>query len=155
MGAFINDAQFSFPWDQYHVTTSFIVVNRDTNATVPILAIAPAESVDGFFVTYYDYQTTNHFNGTAGVPGQSVFFMLKRSPLVKTFVMSIFLVNWMVVGIIMFITLLTIVGSKENMPENLLLLPVTVILTVPSLRALMVDSLAFGKITAEGTYIVL
>jgi hypothetical protein len=148
MGAFLNNAQFGFPWDQYHVTTSFIAVNHESNATLPIVAIVPSEAAGGLFTDYSTYHTKSYFNGTADIPGQSVFFMLRRTFVVKTFVMTIFLVNWMLVAMIMFITVVAFCG-KRQMPEGLLLLPVTIILTVPSLRALMVDSPAFGELTTD------
>jgi hypothetical protein len=74
--------------------------------------------------------------------------MLTRSPLVKAFSMIIFLVNWMLVGMILFITVVAFVGKKK-MPETLSLLPITIILIVPSLRALMVNSPAFGELTTD------
>jgi hypothetical protein len=148
VGSFINVAEFTFPWDRYQLSTSFIVVDHDTNATLPILALAPADTAGGFSTTYSGHHTTSYFNGTIDVQGQSVLFLLRRTPLVKAFSMTICLVNWSLVMMILFITVVAFL-RKNPMPEGLLLVPVTVILTVPSLRALMVDSPTFGELTAE------
>jgi hypothetical protein len=149
MGWFINNAEFSFPWDQYQLSTSFIVVNHDTNATLPILALTPVDTPGGFLTAYKNYRITNYFNGTADAQGMSVLFLLKRTPLVKAFSLTIYLVNWLLVGMTLFITVIAFLGKNlKSMPDGLLLLPVTVILIVPSLRALMVDSPTFGKLIA-------
>jgi hypothetical protein len=148
MGSFINNAEFAFPWDQSQLSTSFIAVNHDTNATLPILALAPADTAGGLLTTYTTNHITSYFNGTADVQGQSVLFLLRRTPLVKAFSMTICLVNWLLVGMTLFITVVAFLGKKP-LPDGLLLLPVTVILIVPALRALMVDSPTFGKLTAE------
>jgi hypothetical protein len=148
LGSFINNAEFVFPWDQYQLSTSFIVVDHKTNATLPILALVPADTAGGLFTTYSDHHVTSYFNGTTNVQGKSVLFLLRRTPLVKAFSMTICLVNWLLVGMILFITVVALFGKKP-MPDGLLLIPVTVILIVPSLRALMVDSPTFGELIAE------
>ena len=43
------DAQYGFPWDVYHLTTVFIVINHENNTTLPILKLAPVDSANDFF----------------------------------------------------------------------------------------------------------
>jgi hypothetical protein len=145
MGFLVNNGQFVFPWDQYTLRTTFIAVNHENNATLPILKLAPAESVDDFLPSFKDYPATSYFNGTADVSGRAVISEIRRTPLVKAFSMTICLVNWLLAGMILFITVVAFRGNKD-LADMLLLLPITVILIVPSLRALMVDSPIFGEL---------
>lgn len=142
-GSIFLDAQYGFPWDVYFLTTVFIAVNHENNSPLPILKLAPVDSANDFSPDFTDSPATSHFNGSADTPSRTVSLTLSRTPLVKAFSVTIFIVNWLLAGAVLFITVVAFHGKKK-MSEVLLLLPVTVILIVPSLRALMVDSPAFG-----------
>jgi len=138
------DAAYGFPWDSYTMATVFVAVNNLNNVTLPILRLAPVDFADNFSPSFHDFATTSDFNGTSVVPSRTVALKLQRAPLTKTFNMLIFLVNWLLTGMVLFITVVAFWWNRTNMPDALVLLPITVILTVPSLRALMVGSPAFG-----------
>lgn len=125
--------------------TVFLAVNHLNNATLPILRLAPVDFADNFSPSFNDFETTSDFNGTSAVASRTVTLKLQRSPLTKTFNMLIFLVNWLLAGMVLFITVVAFWWNRTNMPDALVLLPITVILTVPSLRALMVGAPSFGK----------
>jgi hypothetical protein len=145
-GSIFLDAQYGFPWDVYFLTTVFIAVDHENNATLPILKLAPVDSANDFLPDFTDSPATSHFNGTTDTPSRTVSLTLRRTPLVKAFNLTIYAVNWLLAVMVLFITVVAFHGKKK-MPEVLLLLPVTVILIVPSLRALMVDSPAFGELS--------
>jgi hypothetical protein len=141
------DAEYSFPWEAYTLTTTFVAVNHKNNTVLPILRVAPVDSANDFSPEFWDGPTTIHFNGTADTASRSMLLILKRTPLAKAFSVTIFAVNWLLTGLVLFVTVVAFWRSKERMPDVLLLLPVTVILIVPSLRALMAGSPAFGEVT--------
>jgi hypothetical protein len=142
---FLN-AQYAYPWDIYFLTTVFIAVNHENNASLPILKLALVDSANDFYPNFGD-SATSYFNGTNNISSQTLSLSLTRTPLVKSFDLTIYFVNWLLTGTVLFITIAAFYGKKE-MPEVFLLFPVTVILTVPSLRALMVDSPAFGEVSS-------
>jgi hypothetical protein len=142
-GSIYMNAQYTFPWDTYLLTTVFVAVNHTNNATLPILKLALVDSANDFSPSFTDSGSTSHFNGTTDTPSRTVSLALIRAPLVKAFNMTIYAMNWLLAGTVLFITVVALFGKKK-MPEVVLLLPVTVILIVPSLRALMDDSPASG-----------
>ena len=140
------DVQYGFPWDVYFLTTVFIAINHENNVTLPILKLAPVDSANEFLLDFTDSAATSHFNGTTDTPSRIVSLTLRRSPLVKVFNLIIYAVNWLLAGTVLFITIVAF-HRKKKMPEVLLLLPVTVILIVPSLRTLMVNPPPFGELS--------
>jgi len=138
------DAEYSFPWETYNLATTFVAVNHKNNTVLPILRVAPVDSANDFSPAFLDWPSTIPFNGTAEATSRSMYLFLKRTPLAKAFSVTIFAVNWLLTGLVVFVTVVAFQRSKERMPDALLLLPVTVILIVPSLCALMAGSPAFG-----------
>ena len=142
------DAEYSFPGEVYTLTSTFIVVNHTNNTVLPILRVAPVDSANDFSPAFWDGPTTIDFNGIVNASSRSIFLQFKRTPLAKAFSVTIFAVNWLLTGLVVFVTVVALLRSKEKiMPDALLLLPVTVILIVPSLRALMAGSPVFGEVT--------
>ena len=139
------NAQYGFPWDVYFLTTVFIAVNHENNITLPILKLAPVDSANDFLPDFTDSSVRSHFNGTTDSPSRMVSLTLRRTPLSKAFNLTIYVVNWLLAGMVLFITVVAFQRNKK-LAEVLLLLPVTVILIVPSLRALIVNSPAFGEL---------
>lgn len=142
-GSIDMNPEYRFPWDTYRLTTVFVAVNHTNNATLPILKLALVDSANDFSPSFTDLGSKSHFNGTTDTPSRTVILILARALSVKVFNVMIFIMNWLLAVTILFITIVALFGKKK-MPEVVLLLPVTVILTVPSLRALMVDSPASG-----------
>lgn len=138
------DAQYAFPWDFYMLDTSFIAVNHNTNASLPIARLAPVDFADTFSPDFSDAAVISTFNGTANTPGRYTHLTIRRSPLTKAFNVTIFVVNWALAFMVLFITSAAY-WSKRDMPDQLMLLPVSVVLTVPALRALMIGAPPFGK----------
>ena len=108
------DAQYGFPWDVYHLTTVFIVINHENNTTLPILKLAPVDSANDFLPDFTDSAATSHFNGTTDTPSQIVSLTLRHSLLVKVFNLIIYAVNWLLAGTVLFITIVAFHRKKKK-----------------------------------------
>ena len=77
------------------------------------------------------------------VHARGVQYSFHRLVLSQLFVMVLFVVNWLLTAVVAYIA----VSAYEGLPmsEGVLILPVSVILTIPALRALWVDAPAFGE----------
>ena len=70
-------------------------------------------------------------------------YAFHRLALSQLFVMVLFILNWLLTAVVAYIA----VSAYEGVPmsEGVLILPLSVILTIPALRALWVDAPAFGQ----------
>jgi hypothetical protein len=146
-GPIVFNAEYIFPWDQYTLTTVFLAIGHENNATLPILRVVPVDFADNFSPNVMDSPATSHFNGTTDAPSRTVSLTLTRTPLAKSFILTIYAVNWLLTVMVLFITVGAFRLDEKRVPDALLALPVTVILIVPSLRALMVGSPEFGSLS--------
>lgn len=140
----MNDALYTFPNDGYNLQITFVVLDHTTNQPVPILRLATISFADNFAPTFSDWATLTYFNESANVTSRTMETNFYRSPLSKAFVLLVFLVNWFLTVMVLFVGLIVFRVKKGEIPDSLLVLPITVILTIPSLRSLMVGSPAFG-----------
>ena len=132
------------PYDVYVLDTEAFVIDTATNQSLPILKFSAADPTDNFFADdQIDWDTESTFNGQR-VPSKHLQIRIKRSSLSKIFTIILLLVNWFLTAGCLRITLLSVVGHEE-LGEGTLLLPITVILTIPALRALYVGSPPFGE----------
>lgn len=137
------DQQYAYPFDTYFLESSIIARDPDTNDSLPIL-------------TYYTVDSTNNFSpyvledsptmstGTDGSITLSRFMYMtfRRTIFTQFFVVSLFAVNWALTGVVLYITLSANEGNEVG--ESILLLPLSVIVTIPALRALWIGAPVFG-----------
>jgi hypothetical protein len=142
---FYFDGHFNFPFDQWNFKTVFMAVDRARRDPIPIWRITPVGFADDFLPQVQTEEIVSRSNGTHSLPSRMVTTILLRPSLSISFNMLIFFVNWMLAFAVLFISLVTFRRNQIMMPE-LLVLPITVVLTIPSLRNLMVGSPFFGKL---------
>ena len=131
------------PYDDYVFDVEAFVIDPATNQSLTILKLSAADPTDNFYAdNQADWETEITFNDER-VPSRHLQMRIKRSFLSKIFTIVLLLVNWFLTVGCLRITLLSVVGHKE-MGESVLLLPITVILTIPALRELYVGSPPFG-----------
>jgi len=131
------------PYDDYVLDVQAFVIDPATNQSLPILKLSAADPTDNFYAKYQvDWDTESTFNDRR-VPSKHFQVRISRSFLSKIFTTMLLLVNWFLTLGCLRITLLSVVGHKD-MGEGVLLLPITVILTIPALRELYVGSPPFG-----------
>lgn len=131
------------PYDDYVLDVEAFVIDTATNESLPILKLSAADPTDNFYADrQVDWDTESTFNG-GRVPSRHFTMRVKRSFLSKIFTIILLIVNWFLTAGCLRITLLSVVGHKE-MGDGVLLLPITVILTIPALRQLYVGSPPFG-----------
>jgi hypothetical protein len=131
------DAQYNFPFDSYALQSVFIVLDSVTNQSVPIIRVAPVDCAQSFAPTFNDFATLSNFNNSIGLPSRSVELTLVRAIPIRALAVIVVILNWLLTGTVVFVTIVAC-RQTARMPDALLLLPITVILTLPALRALVV-----------------
>ncbi|KAI0082697.1 hypothetical protein K474DRAFT_1767480 [Panus rudis PR-1116 ss-1] len=148
------DQQFAYPFDGYQMETSFIARNSDTQEILPILAIRIVSSTDNMDTKIRFDIPTNTRNATSGeaIPARTMEMAFARNGFTKAFVVTLWIVNWALTAVCAYITISACVGVEVT--EGILVLPVSVILTIPSLRALWIGAPGFGLLLdACGTFL--
>lgn len=140
----------SVPFDTYSLSALAFVIEKATNKSVPIITFAAGEGPDNFVVSSIRAQTKNNYAYDSGTGpttvevGSSMIVMtVKRSQLARAFTVCLLLINTALTIGSAYITLL-VVFRRGGMNDTVLLLPVTIVLTVPALRGLYVGSPPFG-----------
>ena len=138
------------PFDFYQFAALMFMIDKATNTSVPIVAIVAGEGPENFAVSSLYTPTRSNYTYDFGtgpvtveVESAVVDIEAKRSRLTKAFTVSLALINSALTIASAYITLLVVV-RREKMNDSLLVLPVTVILTIPALRGLYVGSPPFG-----------
>ncbi|TBU42732.1 hypothetical protein BD309DRAFT_991488 [Dichomitus squalens] len=141
-----QDKQFYYPFDVFYFETTATALNPDTNVSIPIIQM----SVDGATNTFVPHMRTSLMTRSPArdpitgdyIVSHTIQYVLSRTLLTRVFVMVLFTVNWILTFAVLYIA----ASASTGMPvsEGLLILPLGVILTIPSLRALWVDGPAFG-----------
>jgi hypothetical protein len=124
------------------MTTVVLAVDHDTNETLTIERVGLVDFSNNFFPTFKDSASQSSFNG-ASVPSRVIHLILRRAALAKAFALVIFGVNWGLTAMVLYLSLAGIQRGSD-LSEGDLFFPATIILTVPSLRALMVGNPPFG-----------
>lgn len=137
------DQQYAYPFDTYFLNTGFVAINSDTNASIPILSLSPVDSTNNFSpYVLADKSTVIIDKDGNSTLGRYMRMQFKRTVLTQVFVVTLFAVNWALTGVVLYITISAIDG--KNLNESMLVLPLSVIVTIPSLRALWIGAPAFG-----------
>ncbi|EKM55382.1 uncharacterized protein PHACADRAFT_93717, partial [Phanerochaete carnosa HHB-10118-sp] len=137
------DQQYTYPFDTYYLDSSIIALSSDTNESLPLLTYHPVDSTDNFAPSVEEDSATTVMNNGTVVQSRFMRMRFSRTAFTQFFVMSLFLVNWALTGVVLYITLSANEGNDVG--ESILLLPLSVIVTIPGLRALWVGAPAFGK----------
>lgn len=138
------------PFDTYSVSLLVFVIERATNASVPIVTFAACEGSNNFFLSSVETQmiSTRSYNPGTGptteeVHTSTIEITAIRSQLAQAFTLCLLLINWALAIGSTYVTVAVVI-RKERVNEGVLLLPVTIVLTIPTLRNLYVGSPPFG-----------
>lgn len=139
------------PFDTFYLTALAFVIERATNRSVSIIAFAAGETPNGFSVSSVEMQTKSEYTYDPGtgpitveVDSSLVTISGKRTQFAQAFTMCLLVINWALTIGSTYITLLVVVRRDEKMNDAVLLLPVTIVLTIPTLRNLYVGLPTFG-----------
>ncbi|KAG8908666.1 hypothetical protein FRC01_007315 [Tulasnella sp. 417] len=142
--------EHEYPFDWYLWATSLVLVNPlNVSEEIPIIHIAATDLSNNFVPTSQHESPINKtlvtLDGSRrSLSGRFLYVRFDRNTTTKTFVMIIFFVNWALTFVVFHITVLSLVSKDVTMSDGVLVLPVTVILTIPALRSLYVEDPAFG-----------
>jgi len=143
------------PFDVYSLSVVMFMINKATNESVPIIAFTTGGAMDNFDISSIGAETTRNYTYDSGagpttinVDSKTVHIEAKRTRLVQAVTICLFLINWALTAASIYIVLLVVFG-KEEMDDAVLLLPVTIILTIPTLRSLYPGLFPFGIFIGE------
>ncbi|KAG9018260.1 hypothetical protein FRB90_011714 [Tulasnella sp. 427] len=144
-----QEHDYPFDWSFWGVSVA-LANPFNVSEEIPIIEIIPTDPANNFIPSIHDdqpmSQTLAMLDGTTRtLKGRQVNVRFDRNATTKTFVMTIFLVNWALTLVVFHTTVLSLVSTdpRVDVSGNALVLPVTVILTIPSLRALFPESPPF------------
>jgi len=138
------------PFEVYSLSVLVFAIEKATNKSVPIVIVSAGQAPDNFHVSCIGMGTTATYTydsgtgpTTIGVDSQTVYIQVKRSRSAQALTMCLFLANWALTTGSIYIVFVVIFGGEE-INEAVLLLPITVILTIPAPRSLYPGSPPFG-----------
>ena len=139
------------PFDEYTFSASGFMIEKATNKSLPIAILTATGSRNNFVISSGTWiPTKNNFTYDSGtgpitveVDSGWMEFEAKRSQFTRAFTMCLFLINWALTIGSIHITLLVVFGG-EKMDSAVLLLPITIVLIIPTLRGLYVGSPPYG-----------
>ena len=138
------------PFDAYSFDIFVFVIERGTNRSVPIATFAASEAPDNFIISSVDVEAASNYTYDSGtgttteeVDTRVASIVARRTLFARGLTMCFLLVNWaLTIGSIYI--MFTVVFRKGEIDPTVLLLPVTIILTIPALRSLYAGSPPFG-----------
>lgn len=141
------DQIYAYPFDTYYLDTSIIALNGN-NKEASLLDIIPVDSTDNFtpyILESYFIARPSPVNRHTLVNARHVRIALRRTILTQFFVMSLFLTNWALTGVVVYITICA--NDGVEMKNSILVLPLSVVVTIPTLRSLWIGAPGFGRFT--------
>ncbi|KAG8958824.1 hypothetical protein FRC03_008788 [Tulasnella sp. 419] len=131
-----------YPWDAYKVLMRIWVSAPSPNSTekgtaIPVVKVLSLDSPTGLPVESGSWEVVRKSNGVVIDVATEALFLIYRHAAVKGFAMVIFFVNWGLMLIMVWILVLAATDRSMKIPKEILLLPITAILTIPQLRATM------------------
>ena len=142
--------QLAAPFDTYTLDALVFVIDRATNQSIPVVKFAAADPLNHFITHFTDMPTTSKFAYDTGedvvtndVESRALEPDIKRSRRSRGFTMCLWIVNWALTAGTVYITLV-VLASSEKMRDGVLALPITMILTIPTIRGLYVGAPPFG-----------
>lgn len=135
------DQSYNYPFDNFYMETQIVAINTsDTNfSAIPINSIGFAGYSNSWVPYVTNTASTTLFNGTT-VTSRYAYLTLKRTNVSKSFVIIVFVVNWGLTLMVVSVTMVALFAKNLRIPDGIVVLPVSVILTLSGLRALFVDS---------------
>ena len=135
------DQTYYYPFDNFYMETHIVAINiSDTNfSAIPINSIGFAGYSNNWVPYVTDSASTTLLNGTT-VTSRYAYLTLKRTNVSKSFVLIIFVVNWGLTLMVVSVTMVALFAKNLRIPDGIVVLPVSVILTLSGLRAQFVDS---------------
>ena len=144
------------PFDSYEVGIIGFAIEKATNKSVPIISFAAGEGPDNFLVSSNEEPWTNIYTYDPGTgpttvvaDSRMVDVTVTRSLIAKVFTLCLLIVNVALALGSTYVTLVVFIKRGEGVHDGILLLPVTIILTIPALRALYVGSPQIGIFTGR------
>jgi len=138
------------PFDVCSSSTLIFVIERGTNEPVPIVALTAGRAPENFELSSVQMETMSNYTyvsetgpTTISVNSGVVRIEARRSQFARAFTMCLLLANWALATCSIYIAVL-VVSRRVETNEGILFLPVTIILTIPALRALYPGSRSFG-----------
>ena len=138
------------PFDTYSLNALAFAIEKATNKPVPIIKFAAGDGPGDPLVSSSDTQTKSNYTYDSGtgptmieVDSNAISIVAKRLQPARAFTICLLLINSaLALGPIY--VMLVVVIRGEVVDSGVLLLPVTIILTIPALRSLYVGSPPFG-----------
>jgi len=138
------------PFDVHLLGVSMFVIEKETNQSIPIVTLTTGRAPGNFDLSSTEVETTRNYTydsdtgpTTINVNARIAQIEAKRSRFPQALTMCLFLVNWTLTVGSIYIVVLVIFG-RGGINDAVLLLPVTIILTIPTLRSLYPGSPPFG-----------
>ena len=141
------------PLDRYRFTTFAFVVERTTNKSIPITMFAVGDGDGGpvdFTTTFVEVETRNNFTYntpdgpvTVEVESRTMVATTRRSNNARALTFSMFAINWILtLGSVVIVVVVFM--RRGEVKDGVAFLPITVILSIPTIRVLYVGSPPFG-----------
>ena len=127
--------------------TNFVAFNTATNTTLPILRLAFSNSVNDFQPQIEESSTKTNVNNTV-VNSRTTKLILRRSVGGQIFIVLIFTTNWVLTAAVVYITSLSVRSNAAKLGDGIIILPVTMILTLPQLRQFFVNAPLIGELSS-------
>ena len=132
------------PFDRYALRAFAIAIDPATNNSVYIARFVVASPLGNFVVLSHDIAASEvagvSYNGVTPHTGSRVLNVeIRRSTIVQIFTLSLALVNWMLTIGTVYVTTL-IASGKMEANDAAAALPISMLLTIPGIRALYAES---------------
>ncbi|KAG1721694.1 uncharacterized protein EDB91DRAFT_244654 [Suillus paluster] len=126
-----------YPFDMYSAYASLLVIDTDSNTSLPISGVIGYGSMVNWIGTSVFYPTT---------VGDETLYALaltfQRQRMVRAFALVLVVTNWVLSVTILWMTILVLFHTNIN--DGLILASTTVLFALPQIRASMPDSPPFG-----------
>ena len=147
------DQRYLYPFNSYHFSTVFVVLDLATGLPLPILRATVADQTSTFDPDPEDWESVLPpinvtMTGPGGIPSRSVRVVFRRMWTLVAFVVTLFIINWALTIAVVWVAVVAVdalVGGKD-VPEFIIALPISVILVIPGTRTLWMGAPPFGEL---------
>ncbi|KAG8908250.1 hypothetical protein FRB99_008315 [Tulasnella sp. 403] len=133
----------AYPFDTYTVFTTFLAIDPATNSSRKILGLSMTGTVPNFSVNMHSRPVSNPAYNR--FEWRMVTIHISRAQIVIGYAFLIWVVNWLMTGVVLWITISAVQG-RRRIPADLFGIPITALFALPTVRAIMPGSPAFGCI---------
>ncbi len=134
--------QYFYPFDRYRAVTNFFAINSNNNTSLPISHLVFTDFANNFDPKTVEHPSRTVFNGSF-VDSFTSVLSLERTANAQLYTVMLFLLNWALTGMTVYITMLIQIG--EALGEGIVVLPLTILLILPMIRGMFVESPPFGE----------